>query len=319
MANVFNVLTAIVLLAGIYAFLYTYKLKKKGVDFAIPYVGFILCWNLWILERFVFGFFAAGAFHINRTETGRTALIVGDSLFSVLAVFGSLYFFVKVLTVLSRKGMPRKLNVSFSLAFVFLSFVLGFGTGTAILDSRFDWLPQVQSYSVKACLLLLLIFTIVYNQKNKLLPGGTERNRAVAYGKFYSTAYFVLSAIFILSLWNLFSTLLVIFLYLLMNFFPSVWHRASILDAELERKNARKMQALEKIRGEYGLTPREEEVCLLVLEGLDDQEIQESLEISLGTVKRHLSNIKKKLGVSRREELLGLFDVQIGEPVDENR
>ena len=53
-----------------------------------------------------------------------------------------------------------------------------------------------------------------------------------------------------------------------------------------------------------GLTEREGEVLQLIADGLTNQEIAERLIISLATVKRHISNIYGKLGVTHRTEAL---------------
>jgi LuxR family maltose regulon positive regulatory protein len=50
------------------------------------------------------------------------------------------------------------------------------------------------------------------------------------------------------------------------------------------------------------LTPREVEVLSLIAGGLRNQEIADQLVISLATVKRHISNIYGKLGVSHRTQ-----------------
>jgi len=54
----------------------------------------------------------------------------------------------------------------------------------------------------------------------------------------------------------------------------------------------------------YGLSPREEEVVKLVVRGLTNRQISETLFISENTVQRHLSNIFEKVGVRSRRELL---------------
>jgi len=61
---------------------------------------------------------------------------------------------------------------------------------------------------------------------------------------------------------------------------------------------------LEINTGKYNLTPRELEVLDLVLKGYRNQDIADALFVSLHTVKTHLQNIFKKMGVTNRT---GLF------------
>ncbi len=50
------------------------------------------------------------------------------------------------------------------------------------------------------------------------------------------------------------------------------------------------------------LTAREQDVLSLVAEGATDQEIADSLSISIHTVKTHMRNILAKLQLSKRHE-----------------
>jgi DNA-binding CsgD family transcriptional regulator len=54
----------------------------------------------------------------------------------------------------------------------------------------------------------------------------------------------------------------------------------------------------------YGLSLREEEVVKLVVRGLSNRQISQTLFISENTVQRHLSNIFEKVGVRSRRELI---------------
>jgi LuxR family maltose regulon positive regulatory protein len=54
------------------------------------------------------------------------------------------------------------------------------------------------------------------------------------------------------------------------------------------------------------LSEREQEVLRLIQQGYSNQDIAGKLVISLGTVKRHISNIYAKLGVSSRTQAIGL-------------
>jgi DNA-binding NarL/FixJ family response regulator len=60
----------------------------------------------------------------------------------------------------------------------------------------------------------------------------------------------------------------------------------------------------------FGLTSREIEIIAAIKEGSSNREIASKLAISEETVKRHLSNIYGKLGVSSRLELAVLASEQ---------
>jgi NarL family two-component system response regulator LiaR len=59
-------------------------------------------------------------------------------------------------------------------------------------------------------------------------------------------------------------------------------------------------------QAEYGLTPREQEVLALLVEGLSNAEIAERLVVSLATAKFHVRGILTKLGVDSRMEAVAL-------------
>lgn len=52
------------------------------------------------------------------------------------------------------------------------------------------------------------------------------------------------------------------------------------------------------------LTEREQEVMRLLVAGTSDQQIAADLEISLATVKKHISNLFGKLGVASRTQAI---------------
>jgi NarL family two-component system response regulator LiaR len=56
----------------------------------------------------------------------------------------------------------------------------------------------------------------------------------------------------------------------------------------------------------FGLTPREQEVLELMVEGMNNPEIAERLVVSRSTAKAHVSNILGKLSVSNRAEAIAL-------------
>jgi DNA-binding NarL/FixJ family response regulator len=62
-------------------------------------------------------------------------------------------------------------------------------------------------------------------------------------------------------------------------------------------------QAAVPVHKTYGLTPRELEVVGCIVEGCSNRDIAKQFTLSEETVKRHLSNIFDKTGVSTRLEL----------------
>ena len=56
-----------------------------------------------------------------------------------------------------------------------------------------------------------------------------------------------------------------------------------------------------------GLTPREQEVAFLVLDGKTNRVIAGELNISENTVTSHVRNLLSKFGVNNRKELMALL------------
>jgi DNA-binding CsgD family transcriptional regulator len=61
---------------------------------------------------------------------------------------------------------------------------------------------------------------------------------------------------------------------------------------------------VDRLAGEYKITPRESEILELVARGLSNKEIGAELAISEGTVKNHLHRIMQKLNAGNRTELV---------------
>jgi DNA-binding NarL/FixJ family response regulator len=56
------------------------------------------------------------------------------------------------------------------------------------------------------------------------------------------------------------------------------------------------------------LSPREAEVLVYLARGFTPAYIAKSLVLSISTVRTHVRNIYRKLGINKREELLHLID-----------
>ncbi|WP_261818049.1 helix-turn-helix transcriptional regulator [Vibrio gallicus] len=54
----------------------------------------------------------------------------------------------------------------------------------------------------------------------------------------------------------------------------------------------------------HALTPKEKNICLMLLKGLNNPQIAETVNVSVNTVKTHASSVMKKINVHSRAELI---------------
>ncbi|WP_394244661.1 helix-turn-helix transcriptional regulator [Vibrio astriarenae] len=64
--------------------------------------------------------------------------------------------------------------------------------------------------------------------------------------------------------------------------------------------------AANKFADEYSLTRKEHEVCKLMLHGLSNMQIADKSNVSINTVKTHISKVLNKLSIHSRNELMSL-------------
>ncbi|WP_350293812.1 helix-turn-helix transcriptional regulator [uncultured Croceitalea sp.] len=92
------------------------------------------------------------------------------------------------------------------------------------------------------------------------------------------------------------------------SFWPYLlWGGVLFLIIQVGYFNFKRRQRKEKKNPFDTLTAQERTVMVKISEGKSNKEIASELFISLSTVKSHINNLYKKLGISSREELNGLF------------
>ncbi len=82
------------------------------------------------------------------------------------------------------------------------------------------------------------------------------------------------------------------------------WNRTRI---RRQARRVRTEQAMEELFDRCAVSPREREIARLLLKGRTNKEISEELFIELSTVKIHVHNVLRKLGVANRTQLLRLL------------
>ncbi len=82
------------------------------------------------------------------------------------------------------------------------------------------------------------------------------------------------------------------------------WHRNRMHHLTRKLKGEARLELLAQ---KFNISNREQEIVELLLKGKSNKQIEEELYISLSTVKSHVHNIYKKLGVQGRTELVVFF------------
>lgn len=89
--------------------------------------------------------------------------------------------------------------------------------------------------------------------------------------------------------------------FMLINFFV-------FLHQLFSKNNIPETSLLDLFSLDYNISRREKDVLTMVIHGMSNQEIAESLFLSKKTVETHLSSIYKKINIGKRDDLILLFN-----------
>ena len=274
----------------------------------------LMFYNLWILLRLFIRFADSGALGAMTPGLSRIVMsgLVTVSLLVVIQ-FGSSY-----LTFALRVSHPEQLEAFLQRARKGAS-LLTLGTAMACLlffTLRQDAWIRLFGRSL-VCLSFLamagLSLWIAYRaHRNQADP--SRRNLEIL-----GAAYFILFGVLALFiLWYRFSATvaqttyvsITVALEIVFNLVTVLWIRFFDKGAEIQAPAAPETPQTSipspSLSGAFGISKREEEVILLVCQGLTNQEIADALFISLKTVKDHNYRIFQKTGVRNRVELAQL-------------
>ncbi len=84
----------------------------------------------------------------------------------------------------------------------------------------------------------------------------------------------------------------------------AAWFDPKISDVVLKALSENKQKQILNIDDNYNLTDREKEVLEYICEGLNNGEISKMLDVSINTIKVHVSSIIQKLGVEDRTQVV---------------
>lgn len=117
--------------------------------------------------------------------------------------------------------------------------------------------------------------------------------------------YLVLRLLFPVDMPEAIAALMAFIVLTYLNLVPLIWVYYFFLPyAESLSNIIERISMLDTIFNKYRISKREQEILKLIVDGKSNEEIVEILFISYHTVKNHIYNIYRKLGINTRYELI---------------
>jgi len=294
------------------AVFYSYKLYQSYrlkwlfyyfISITLYYVSTFLS----IIANFItFRILAIGNYEI-------AAFKIMGMLFSLLAfpfLFASWLFFIRVGPALIGKTISRKYEILYivfhTVILVFYSFILNRyaaerNPATSRIADTILFLFQLISY----LLLCLTCFYLIIKAKTI-----ESRELAIAVRVFFTLYLGEFTILFFLSI-LIEVNRIICYIYPVWVFFlhiaPLLFLRRFLISfSKIQSFRPIDQTEMNWIYKEKRISIREQEIISLLLKGKSNQEIEDELFISLSTVKTHIYNIYKKLGIKSRWQLIHL-------------
>ena len=160
------------------------------------------------------------------------------------------------------------------------------------------------SYNFLVIALILLVTGRMISKARSVFRK-SERMAIILFGYFYFIIYLLYPAITLIPRrYAVYYTFITVFIQCV---FPIIWLRRYYLRYYQMEELEKKLQVLDVISRKYNISAREAEIIRLIARGMSNDEIMDELFISASTVRNHIYNIYKKIGINSRGQLLHLL------------
>ncbi len=306
MAHVGIFIEIVILLVGTWCVFYSYTTSKTyAYPFLRPLVLFVVFSNLLVLTGLITHYCCANILG-NCLLSGSSFYKDKIDPFASLFVIGRTCAFIGI--VLGFQGITPslKLKSGFLAGMIMLALSYGIRIFSSPANPWISSLADVHRY-LYICAISIFIVSLIVLLISGIRARKKEDSRIqLSFALFYLLAHTVLIA----SHWftlapQVFSIYTILLLF---NIFPIVWLKHIFLP--YHRKTCTVIEdsaLLEILYQKFNISRREREIVELILQGKSNKEIEDSLFISLSTVKNHIYNVYQKLGVKSRSQLIRLI------------
>ncbi len=242
-------------------------------------------------------------------------LVTGPLTLLFLAI--SLNFLVLFVVQMAGKTLFRAFSVFYLIPWGVLLLVFAFTVGKQPLTTAVTF-PRALTLPFSALKIGTVLFAVIY-----LLVQGVKTDDRLKRHYFRGIAWTYLAGflLFQLSVSGLFRIFrfpapdYIIAFFQIGYHFPVLIVLSRFLNRQAVTRPPLSPQVnLAKLLSGFNISQREAEIIGLILRGLSNKEIGDNLFISLETVKKHVSNIYKKLGVKNRLQMSFLIQNRLGPP-----
>jgi DNA-binding CsgD family transcriptional regulator len=256
-----------------------------------------------------------GSVFLPTTALTSLALVTGP--LTILFVAVSLNFLVLFVSQLASKTLFRAFSVFYLIPWGVLLLIFAFTAGKQPLTTA-GTLPQTLSLLFG----LLKIGTILYAVIYLLFKGAKSDDslkrhyfRRIAWTYLAGFLLFQLSVSGLIPGYRLPANDYITSFFQIGYHFPVLVVLSRFLNRQAVTRPPQSLQLdLAKQLSGFNISQREAEIIGSILRGLSNNEIGDNLFISLETVKKHISNIYKKLGVKNRLQMSFFVQNRLGKP-----
>lgn len=246
------------------------------------------------------------------------AMVTGPLFVLLLAL--SLHFLILFVTQLVGRTLPRAFPVFFLLAWGLLLVTYAFTVGRQPLSEPTTF-PKIYPLLIGILKIGTVLFSMIFLLFQARITDDRLKRRylqRIAWTYLGGFILFQLSVLGFIPVYRLPTPDYMVAFFQLGYHFPVLVILSRFLSHQaVARPPLSKHPNLEKHLSELGISLREAEITGLILRGFSNKEIGDKLFISLETVKKHISNIYRKLGIKNRLELSYFIQNRLSPPSDE--
>jgi len=273
-----------------------------GLPFFRPFVRFLMYFSLLMLVLLSTYYASANLEQDGSSQaTLRVLWAVCNTALGFVAFSGWLVSFLQVLSGFEGTGLTpaSRLLPTVLIAGAGCSYVIGFALAAGGTGSWLRWSRDLYNLAVPALLIVAMAERLRRSGRTEFV---VPRRSVRAFLLMYLSAYVIAFALPIV--FQRSALLLLALVLTATNVLPFVWVRWSFLpEAGAAPALAARRVPLSAIAERHSLTEREAEILECVLKGSSNAEIAAALSISVGTVKNHVYNVYRKMGVRTRGQL----------------